>query len=191
MNERLFDVSMGALGGIALCAVLLTTCHDRQLRELKDYSHKVATSAGAITARARAGADSARRRADALERQRQPIVVAAAADTLTAAQLERSLVDQRSTADSNVVLRAQVRALQRANISLWQALELAQAQIGIEAARGDSLGKALAIVNRDLQGLHARVEQLTPAPRILRLTWEAVKIGGALYGGYQWGRNSR
>lgn len=160
VRDRAVDLAIGVLAGFTLAVGLTTLCHDQQIRELQSYSREVTTSAAAIVARALHHADSLKREADSLAGARQPIIVEARTDNTLADKLELSLADQKTTADSNVVLRAQVRALHRVSLNLWRALANAEAQVGVERQRGDSLAKVVTVLHADIQGLNARIQRL-------------------------------
>lgn len=195
MKERLFDLLIGGLAGFLLAAGLSTLCYDKSVRRLQDYSHQVATSSARITTHARETADSLRRHADSLGRSRQLLIskniipdTTAAHDAHSAADRARAIGDLRA---ENVALRVENIALRRAVLNLWMAQRIDSLVIAAERARGDSLSEALNDVNLQLQSLAVRVEQLKPPPQLLRISWEVVKIGGALYGGYQLGKHDR
>lgn len=184
--KSLRDGAIGLLLGFMLATVSVLTCHDRQVEALKVYADSVTTAATHYVARVDRFADSLVVLVDSLQTHKDTLVVAAVADTMAAAELELSLADQKTTADSNVVLRAENRALRRANVNLWTALNIANAQLAASMTRGDSLGKALAIVTADLRAVNARVQGLTPAPKWFRISFEIMKVGAAFYAGVKY-----
>jgi hypothetical protein len=189
VKTRLFDLLIGGLAGFVLAAGLSTLCYDQSVRRLQDYSHQVARSSATITLHIRARADTLRRRADSIAATRRTVIARVEQDTVSAALANRALQNARTVRDTNVALRLENQALRQAVGGLWVALQQSNQIIALERARGDSLDHALGQVNRQLQGLAARVEQLKPAPKLLRISWEVAKLGGAVYGGYQLGRH--
>lgn len=194
MNQRLFDILLGGLAGFVLAAGLSTVCADRQMRDLQDYSHQVALNAAAIAFRARQQADSLRHRADSLLAARRPILLRA---TIATAYADTAhAIANQARADSNlraenVALRVENIALRRAQLSLWAALAQSDQIIAAERQRGDSLNKALGDMHLQLQGLTARVADLKPAPKLLRIAWQVVELAGVGYAGYEIGRHER
>lgn len=191
LKGRLFDLLIGGLAGFLLAAGLSTRCADRRMRELREYSQQQASAARQLVAHGRARADSLRRRADSIAATRQVVIHQVVQDTVAAAIAQRSLAAARTVRDTNVALRLENQALRQAVSGLWAANRQAEQIIALERARGDSLDKALGEVNGQLQAVNARVQDLKPAPKWLRVSWEVVKLAGAGWAGYQLGRRSR
>lgn len=191
MKERLSDAAIGLLAGVVLAGALTTVCADRRLKRVQEFSHQAATSAAAITARARANAEMQRARADSLAAARRPVIRQVERDTAAAALAERSLANARTVRDTNVALRLENQALRAAVVNLYVALQQSDQIIAVEHARGDSLAAALQRVNEQLQSVNRRVQALMPRPKWFRYSVEATKIGGAIYAGYQWGKHER
>lgn len=191
MRGRLVGTVLIGLACFLLGAGLSTVCHDRKVQQLREYSHQVATSSAAIVARANARADTARRRADSIGTSRRTVLRVVERDTTAAAVAARSLAAARTVRDTNVALRMENQALRGALGSLWVALAQSDTIIAIERARGDSLRQALGDVNLQLQSLNVRVQQLKPPPRLLRYTWEALKLIAVAKVAYDAGRRNR
>lgn len=184
------ELFIGFVLGALLTGASVFSCHDRQVEALKVYADSVAGAARSLTVRVTTYAEAQRQRADSLAAVRRPIIAAARADSGIVEQLELSLADQRTTADSNVVLRAEVRALKRQALGLWQALVNAEAQLLLERQRGDSLQKVTALLNRDIQGLRGEVVKLRGRPQWLRISAKVLEVAVILKAGYEWGQDN-
>jgi hypothetical protein len=191
LKERLFDLLIGGLAGFVLAAGLSLTCYDKQMRQLQEYSHTVKVSAIRITTRARATSSSYRRVADSLRTAGRAVLRVVEQDTALAELAERSLASARTVRDTNVALRLENQALRRSVTNLWVALALARHEADTLRARGDSLDRAVDSLNLHIMTLTSRIEDLKPPPKWFRYSIEAIKIGGALWGGYQWGKHDR
>lgn len=182
VRDRALDLIVGVLAGFTLCAGLTSVCYDARVRELKAYSTQVATSSARIVARAHQHADSTARLADSLRAAQRPVVQRAAEDTAAANVARRdadAAVARRDIRGENVALRVENRNLRSATMNLWTALHVANEINALERQRGDSLRKATVVLDHEIQGLDAQVQQLPSGP-----SWTAYTdvAGGGLIG---------
>lgn len=189
VKQRLGDLLIGAVVGFVIASVIFVFSYDKALNAAQAYSHEVAMNAAAVAFRARVHADSLKRHSDSLERQKVVTVRQVIADTISAALANRALLAARTARDSNVVYRLENQELKKAVVGLWVAFNIANQQVQVLTARGDSLQQANTVLNANIQALNAKVQGLNPRPpKLLRVSWSVVKYAAVGFAGYECGR---
>lgn len=174
--------------GLAIGVAAMWYWGDRQYASLKTYADSTRVADSTITARAHKYSDSLEGEVAKLQTRKQKIIVKVIADTAGVAAAESLLVAANSTSDSVKALKAEVSVLKDVNKTLWQAVAVADSQTVLERHRADTLLAKVDTLNVSVQKLTQKISALHGTPKWLRISFEALKVGGAAYAGYQIGK---
>ncbi len=176
--------------GVLLGAGVAVEYGQKQLRATKATVDSLTQVANSTTAFALSLHESLHAAEDSLQKAKRPMVVRLAADSTNAARADSALAAVGTARDSILTLTAGNEALKAELIDVRALWHLDSLTMAAQRRDADTLAAALKRVHDDLDLANRRVQQLEApeAPKWLRVTFEAAKIGGAFYGGVQFGK---
>lgn len=177
-----------AIGAIAMY-VLTLTCSDKQIADLKHYADSVGVVAETSYAQASHFSDSIQTLNHVLANHEGKVITVVRKDQATADSLAKVVASAHTVRDSNVALVQEVASLQQASNGLVVALKDANERAALETQRADSLQRSLDVMRTSVAAIVNKTNQLRGTPTWLRVSFEALKIGGAAYAGFKLGQH--
>lgn len=163
---------------------------DNKLERLQIFSDSVAVVAQERDSIANKFSDSVKVVIAELDKTKRALTTATIVNRRVDLRLDSALVLASTAADSNNIRGQQVINLRQENVTLRGALAIANNQVEIANARGDSLLSMVNAANRDIIKLNAQVQSLHPRlPKLVRYSIEGVKLGVTFYAGVKYGQS--
>lgn len=160
---------------------------ERELKEAKHFGDSVAAHSTVRDSALRIFTDSMTAENTALKSRRNKVVRVAVTDSNAVARLDTVLALVETQDDSIRVLLVQRDSLKHQVLNLWAAQHIADSIIANLEFEKDSIRSVLDSANVDIFNLNRKIQGLRPRlPKLIRYSFEAIKIGGIFYAGTQW-----
>jgi len=174
--------------GLVMGLVGMWYVSGKQYASLKTFADSTRAADSTQVAQVHHYSDSLEMEVAQLSARKQKIITKVVADTSGIAAAESLIVAASTSRDNIDAQREEIAVLKSVNKSLFAALAISDTMFAREKQRGDSLQHTLDSVNQSVQQLTERINKLHGMPTWFKVSVEIVKIGGATYAGFQFGK---
>lgn len=160
---------------------------EKELRRAKQFGDSVETHSNARDSALKVFSDSMNKKVAGLEARNRKVIRVAVADSHAVARLDTALSLVETKDDSIRILLIQRDSLKHEVLSLWAAKHISDSTIADLKFHKDSIQTVLDSANVDIKKLNRTIQGLRPRlPKLVRYSFEAIKVGGAFYAGTQY-----